>query len=199
VAPFTILAVCTGNVCRSPAVERLLAAGLRAGWTLSTDGTDPGVEVCSAGTHAHAGAPVSAPMIPLIEAAGGSVAGFEARQLTESMVQAAGLVIALTRGHRSAVVALHPRAVHRTFTLRELAWLIGTADLAALPAGTLAERLAALVPLVHAARGPVHGPPRIDDVVDPYGRRDRVYREAFDQLAPAVDVIVAAARPGRTH
>ena len=28
--PFTVLAVCTGNICRSPAVERLLAAELGA-------------------------------------------------------------------------------------------------------------------------------------------------------------------------
>jgi protein-tyrosine-phosphatase len=29
--PFTVLAVCTANICRSPAVEATLAAGLRPG------------------------------------------------------------------------------------------------------------------------------------------------------------------------
>ena len=38
--PFRVLTVCTGNICRSPAVERLLAAAL---------GPDADVEVSSAG------------------------------------------------------------------------------------------------------------------------------------------------------
>ena len=43
---FSILTVCTGNVCRSPAVERLLASKL-----------GPTVSVASAGTHALVGHP----------------------------------------------------------------------------------------------------------------------------------------------
>jgi hypothetical protein len=46
---FAILCVCTGNVCRSPAAERLLAARL-----------GPGVVVASAGTVAALGGPGSA-------------------------------------------------------------------------------------------------------------------------------------------
>ena len=52
---FSILAVCTGNVCRSPAVERLLASKL-----------GPTVRVSSAGTHALVGHPISEPMAALL-------------------------------------------------------------------------------------------------------------------------------------
>ena len=53
--PFSILVVCTGNVCRSPAAERLLASKLG-----ST------VQVASAGTHALVGQPISEPMAALL-------------------------------------------------------------------------------------------------------------------------------------
>ena len=46
----TILCICTGNVCRSPAAERLLAHAL-----------GPSVHVASAGTYALAGQAVLAP------------------------------------------------------------------------------------------------------------------------------------------
>jgi len=54
-----VLTVCTGNICRSPTAERLLALGL-----------GPTVKVASAGTHALRGQPVVAPMCAMIEDAG---------------------------------------------------------------------------------------------------------------------------------
>ncbi len=179
---FSILTVCTGNICRSPAVERLLARGL--GET---------VLVTSAGTRATVGGPVSAPMVPLLVAAGVSVDGFTARQVTEQMVRDADLVLPLTRAHRSAVVELAPAAVRRTFTLRELARLAVAVDPAALPPGTPADRLRALVPLAAARRGLVPATAADDDVVDPYGRGDAVYARSFGLIEPAVRAIVAVA------
>ena len=173
-----ILAVCTGNICRSPAVERLLALGL----------TGTGSVVSSAGTRAVVGHPVSAPMVPLLEQAGASVEGFVARQLTAELVRSQNLVLTATRGHRSAVVELVPAAVRRTFTVRELARLLAAAG--PLPGTTVAERIAALPGAVAAVRGPATAAD--DDVIDPIGRSDAVYRESFDQLAPAVALIAHA-------
>ncbi|WP_199424931.1 arsenate reductase/protein-tyrosine-phosphatase family protein [Actinotalea solisilvae] len=180
-ATFSVLTVCTGNICRSPAVERLLAAGLG-----ST------VTVTSAGTRAMVGHPVSPPMVPLLTAAGVSSEGFVARQLTEQLVREADLVLPLTRAHRAAVVDLAPAAVRRTFTLLELARLAAAVDPADLPAGPPAARLRALLPLAAARRG--HVPPGDDDVVDPYGRGDALYAESFGLIEPAVRAIVAVAR-----
>lgn len=182
-APFRVLAVCTGNICRSPAVERLLRAAL-----------GPDVVVTSAGTRAMTGYPVSEPMVPLLTAAGADADGFTARQLTEPLVRESDLVLALTRAHRSAVVELHPPAVRRTFTLRELARLAAAVDPAELPPGSPGERLAALVPLAAGRRGAHRADPALDDVVDPYRLGDAVYATSFGQLKAAVDVLAGLAR-----
>jgi len=181
-APARILAVCTGNICRSPAVERLLAARLA--------GAD--VQVVSAGTHAVVGHPVSAPMVPLVTAAGADAQDFAAQQLTAALVRDADLVLTLTRSHRSAVVELVPAAVRRTFTLRELARLVTHVDPAALHAAgdTPGARVRALPALASAVRH-VAGT-GTDDVVDPIGGSDAVYRASYDELAPAVDTLAAA-------
>ncbi len=179
-----ILAVCTGNICRSPAVERLLAARLA--------GTD--IVVGSAGTDAVVGHPVSAPMVPLLADAGGSASGFVARQLTADLVASASLVLALTLRHRSQIVALHPAAVRRTFTLLELARLAPTIDASALPAGPASARLRALVPLAASARRAPQRPSD-DEVPDPYLAGDAAYRASFALIAPAVDAIAGLVRP----
>lgn len=193
-APVRVLAVCTGNICRSPAVERLLAAGLGAAYPGAPGGgLAPAVVVASAGTGALVGSPVAPPMAALLREHGAVTEGFVARRLTAAMVAEADLVLALTRRHRSSVVELVPSAVRRTFTLREFARLVTAVDPAQLPGAdsTTADRLAALVPAAALQRG---FPAGDDDVVDPYGGSAALYRRSFDQLAPAVRAIVAAAR-----
>lgn len=203
--PFEVLAICTGNICRSPAVERLLAARLGVPYRDSTlshadvDGVArrAGVVTASAGVGAVVGAPVSAPMAELLHDAGADADGFVARQLTAELVRAAGLVLVLTRRHRSAVVELEPAAVRRTFTLRELARLADGVDAALLPHGpqtTVADRVRALVPLAAARRGLVASDPALDDVVDPYRGSSALYRRSFDELEPAVERLAALMR-----
>jgi len=178
-ARFSILTVCTGNVCRSPAVERLLASKL-----------GPTVEVASAGTHALVGHPISEPMAALLSGSGIEDQPFAARRLSEEMLKGAGLVLPLTRAQRSLVVELWPAAVRRTFTLREFARLLRWVDPAALPAGTPAERLGAAIPLAAAQRGRERTEADEEDVVDPFRQREQVYAQSFQEIASAVDTIV---------
>ncbi|WP_298462487.1 low molecular weight phosphatase family protein [uncultured Cellulomonas sp.] len=194
--PFTVLAVCTGNICRSPAVERLLATELGVDHAATASDRSQ-VVVASAGVGAVVGAPVPTQMATLVEAAGASVAGFAARQLTEAILKESDLVLALTKAHRSRIVAMHPGAVRRTFTLRELARLAAGIDPAALPEGSTAERLAALIPLAAAQRGMQAGVTGSDDVVDPWGHSDDVFAQSFAELQPAVATIarVVGTRP----
>ena len=176
---FSILAVCTGNVCRSPALlQRLLASRL-----------GPTVSVCSAGTHALVGNPISDPMAALIRNAGAEPEPFEARRLSEQMLREVGLILAMTRAQRGIVLGLWPAAVRRTFTLREFARLLSRIDPSALPAGTPAERLRAAIPLASAERGRARTSPDEDDVVDPFRLKKEVYEYSFAQIVSAVDTL----------
>jgi low molecular weight protein-tyrosine phosphatase len=178
---FSILTVCTGNVCRSPAVERLLASKL-----------GPTVSVASAGTHALVGHPISEPMAVLLRNSGVEDVPFEARRLSEQMLREADLVLPLTRAQRGLVVDLWPAVVRRTFTLREFARLLDQVNRSVLPAGSPAERLRAAVPLVAAERGRLRASPDDDDVVDPFRLSNDVYADSFAQITSAVDVIIGA-------
>lgn len=97
--PFNVLAVCTGNICRSPAVEMLLRGVL-----------DESVTVGSARTGALVDRPVAEPMANLLVAGGFPVDGFAARQLTSDLVDQADLVLALSPEHRTRVVESVPAA-----------------------------------------------------------------------------------------
>jgi protein-tyrosine phosphatase len=180
-AAFSILAVCTGNVCRSPAVERLLAPNLR-----------PTVTVTSAGTHALVGHPISEPMARLLRDRGVDPDGFEGQRLSEQMLKETDLVLTMTRAQRGLVVELWPPAVRRAFTLREFARLLSRVDPSTLPQGTAADRLREGILLAAAGRWMARTSPDEDDVLDPFRLSDAVYAESFAQIADAVEQVVNA-------
>ncbi|MBE1875220.1 low molecular weight phosphatase family protein [Myceligenerans sp. TRM 65318] len=185
--PYTVLTVCTGNICRSPAAAALLAGRL-----------DDSVRVSSAGTGALVGHPVPERMAELVAAAGGDVSRFAARQATPEMIREADLILALTVRHRAWVVDQVPAAVRRTLTLRELGRLVGTIPAGAFDPSALpddAARLAALVPLALGERPRHAGARHDDDVVDPYGRPASAYRASFDQITEGLAPLLRAIRP----
>jgi len=184
--PYTVLAVCTGNICRSPAIELQLASAL-----------DASVAVASAGTGALVGHPVHAPMARLLTQGGYDVDGFAARQLTPDLVAGADLILTATPAHRSWVVDRVPAAVRRTLALAELARLVSTIDpavLAQLPAADDAGRLRALVDLAVRERPRHAGRRHDDDIADPYRRDDAAYRASYAHVSAAVGTIVGALR-----
>lgn len=164
----SILAVCTGNICRSPAVELLLRAAVGDAF-----------QIASAGTHAVVGSGVSRPMAALLADAGLAPLFFSARQLFPEHVRAADLVLTATVAHRAAVVEMAPAAVRRTFTVLEFARIM-----ALLGEHLGAEPLTDLVPRVAAARFAVD--PGQDDLRDPYGQSDAVYLQSYDRIRAAV-------------
>ncbi len=174
----SILCICTGNVCRSPAAERLLASAL-----------GPSVTVSSAGTYALIGQPFSPPMDQLVLEGGADPDEFAARQLSETHLRQADLVLGMTREHRAAAVDLVPAIVRRSFTLREYARLLGRIDPDLLPAGSPADRARASLPLAAAQRR--QSGPAEDDVADPYGQADAAYARAFADIEQAVRSIAA--------
>ena len=175
--PYTVLCVCTGNICRSPAAERLLAARL-----------GPEVRVLSAGTLGLVGSGIQAEMAAHLSALGVPDVGFTARRLTAADVREADLVLGLSREHRGAAVELVPATVRRAFTLLEFARLLSAVEPEELPDGTVTERLRALVPLVTSRRRRVAAAD-VDDVVDPYRVSQQAYDESFFAIRGAVDAI----------
>lgn len=177
---FTILTVCTGNICRSPAAERLI----QRRWV---DGA-PGMRVASVGTDAVVGAPIQISMAHLLEQSGAYSGEFAAHNLTPEALDAADLVLGMTRRHRAAVASLNPVVLPRTFTLNEFARLVVEGQAGFTPSPDRSDDLRRLVKLAAGQRGPV-GDPVSDDIADPYGGDLDGYIRAFDQIAAAVTAV----------
>lgn len=181
-----ILTVCTGNVCRSPLLERLLQGALDRRFGAGA------VPVRSAGTRALVGAPMDPRAATVLREMGGDPDYFAARRLTEPMIRSAPLVLTATRDHRAQVSRMHPRAMKRTFTFRELAHILRHVDDDALPGTTDPhERLVRLAELGTAHRG-LHRPASQDelDIADPFRRPDEVYALMREQVATAYPHVV---------
>ena len=194
--PGRVLTVCTGNICRSPFLERVLQAELDRSWGRGA------IEVASAGTGALAGHPMEHQARALLQEKGYAADGFVARDLTTAMVADADLVLTATRAHRGKVMALHPRAVRYTFTFREFAHLasgLTEEELAGTGDGRRSARdhLARAVSLAAGQRGV--GAPLAEadaDVVDPYRRPAQVFQEMTGQIMGSLPAVVRAlARP----
>lgn len=175
-----MLFVCTGNVCRSPAAERLLRYRVPAG-----------VEVRSAGLRALVGEPIDPPTARALAERGIDPGGHVATWYEDAMGQTADLVLTAAEVHRDAVLRGTPRLLRRAFTIKEFARLGPGVD--ATTSTKSADSLADRVARVAAQRGTT-GPiePGADDVPDPYGRGGRAARAAVAEIADAIDGVVAA-------
>ncbi|WP_158545906.1 hypothetical protein [Blastococcus sp. TF02A-30] len=187
--PFTLLVVCTGNICRSPVAERLGAAHLER--VAAAGG--PVVALASAGVRAVVGAPVDPASARALERLGASADGFRARQLTEQLAVGVDLTLTMTRAHRAEVLARAPRAMARTFTLREAAGLLGLVDPAEPLPDSPEDRMRALVARMAAMRSR-RPSGSDDDIADPVGRDDEVHlrtaQTIADALLPLLDRLV---------
>jgi protein-tyrosine phosphatase len=178
--PFRILAVCTGNICRSPMVERLLQG--------SFDRFAPGeFEISSAGTGALVHHEMDAQVAELVRGFDGNPEAFRARQLEGHLLDGKDLILVLTREHRARVIEMAPSLLRRTFTLREFARLIENLD------GDLAaqgpQRWRMTIPKAVRARSAHPVGPSHDDVVDPYRQPKEVYQRMVEELVPAVSTL----------
>ena len=181
----TVLVVCTGNVCRSPYIERRLRDEL----------TGTGIQVNSAGTGALVGQDMEAGTRQCLQTAGADVTSFTARPLMSHLVSRADLVLTAAREHRALAVRLHPAALRTTFTLRDLADLLDgvtAEELSVTPAESSWGRQVALA--AASRRGLVPARQKGIDITDPIGGPQSL----FDQMAVEVDdalrPIVAALR-----
>ena len=163
---FRVLFVCTGNICRSPMGELLLRDGLHE--RLGDASLD--FVIASAGTFGLADHPLEEDAATvLMQHHGIDGSTFRAKKLEAFMVDSADLVLTATREHRAAAVTLSPKAVRRTFTVREFDRLSAAVDPATLPEGDPVERARALAEASASQRGLVRAErPSDDDIIDPY-------------------------------
>ncbi|MDR7348004.1 protein-tyrosine phosphatase [Enteractinococcus fodinae] len=156
----------------------------------------PSIKTLSAGTQALVGH-----QMPEIQQEIATQLGVEApeehraQQLALQHVESADLILGMERQHRSEAVKLSPRALRRTFTLRELARiaeLVPDEDIAFSEAANLVENMKALVEAAAVNRGLAVSfeDPEDDDVVDPYRRSKQTYKESRDQVVSALGGIV---------
>jgi protein-tyrosine phosphatase len=194
--PFSILTVCTGNICRSPLAEALLQRELHS-VALRLGRTDDGAIVASSGLGALVGSGVDPAVLAIGAEFGVGLEGHVARQFAPEHAESAHLILTATRTQRDEAIALAPAAATRCFTLNEFARLL---DLLG-GAGSLEPPTA-----------PMHRPARInrrlqrvvrdadamrqrqpasdaDDIDDPYRRSSEVHRRVASQIRDACAVI----------
>jgi len=190
-----IMTICTGNICRSPLAEVILATRL----------ADLGVTVTSAGVRGLASERMTPEAIALAQHFGvpdERSGAHRSRYLTEAMLTSPDLILTMTREHRRSIAELAPARLRSTFTVREFARLaeaatdeqiVGAANAAG---DDPAARLRAAAGLVASLRGLVPNPPTPDgdDVIDPYRLAWEIYVQSADEMVPALSQVERVVR-----
>jgi protein-tyrosine phosphatase len=183
---FTVLLVCTGNICRSALAERLGTAYLHE----VLDGRADQIRLISAGVQGVVGSAMHPDSALVLRGMGGDPDGFVARRLADDMAIDADLILTMTRQHRRDVLRAAPRALARSFTLREAADLVRLAGDANLPGERLADRARNLVQQMAAARSKRQSGAG-DDIRDPIGRPVETHQEIGEAIAEALIPVLA--------
>ncbi|MGB1925090.1 MAG: Sua5/YciO/YrdC/YwlC family protein [Rubripirellula sp.] len=108
-----IVLVCTGNTCRSPMAETLLREHFRLKF-----GREDLVRVLSAGVAAADGFGASSQAVEVMGQRGLDLTGHSSRCLDDELINVADVILTMTRGHRSAILAAWPELESRVQTLR---------------------------------------------------------------------------------
>lgn len=161
----SILAVCTGNICRSPMAEGLLRVALERRFGVGAP------DVSSAGTTGLEGYEASPEGVEAARELGADIEGHVARRLSTAMAEEADLLLCMASEHRAIVEAATPSLAPRTFTLKELVRLLESLPV---PDGDPFEvRLSAADAARRAGAVP---PSQDDDIADPLGQPLEAYR-----------------------
>jgi protein-tyrosine phosphatase len=180
------LAVCTGNICRSPMAEGFLRS-MFAEWGLS------GMESASCGVSGWEDSPATPEGIQAMVENGVDIRDHRARRLTAPMIREADLVLAMASEHRDAVNAMVPEARDRTFTLKELSRLLQRLPATGPAGGEAGVQLSAAVAAAADLRASGTVPPgRDEDIADPLGLGVEAYRATAWEIEQLCRAIVTA-------
>jgi protein-tyrosine phosphatase len=177
-ARIEILALCTGNICRSPMAVGFLRQRL----------ADRALEatITSAGLITQ-GQPASNPAVEVLAQRGIDLRAHSSRKLAAQHVAEADLVLAMARRHLREAVVLHPSAFPKTYTIKEL---VRRGD--EVGGRLVGERLDEWLARLHEGRTARDhmGDDEADDVRDPIGEPLAVYEDVAAELEDLVDRVV---------
>lgn len=172
----TVLFVCSANICRSPYMELAGRAML---------GPDTSLELSSAGTLGFIDKPMDATMAAALdhspEVTPDQIAAFRSRRLTADHLAQADLVLTAESEHRQFILAEHPAAFRKVFSLGQFAAGVQRVD------PTLGGL--ALVKTVATTSGVAQVRA---DVADPYRRGRRAAAAAAAQIDELLAVVMPA-------
>lgn len=180
-APFSVLHVCTGNICRSPMSERIL------------DGlTGADVFNHGAGIAAfHDGEGMHSTSMDELESRGYDYDGFKARHIERAHVEASDLILVATTEHLGYLADRFPEATGKTFLVRPFGRM--AADLVAdLPDGDILTRGKALVAAAAERRADYDEL----NLSDPWGMHRAAFTQIAAQLEDALNPVATALEGG---
>ena len=195
--PFSVVVLCTGNICRSPIAERALRERMLESEVWPSD-LYAQFAVTSAGTGVNSSLVMPEETIAELARLGLPTETRDPVVLDRAVLDGADLVLGMTRVHRRSAVKMLPRLSTRAFTLLEFSRVMESlvtsppAGLArAYDGGDAAGFMRAATERASRRRGVVPPPedPRAHDIEDPYGRDQVTFRRVGERISAAVDTI----------
>lgn len=111
----SVIFVCTGNTCRSPMAEGLMRK------FLAEKGVN-NVSVISRGISVFEGSHASENSILAIKKYNVDLSSHRAKPLTFEEINSAGLILTMSKGHKSAILLSFPEYEDKVFTINEFAF-----------------------------------------------------------------------------
>lgn len=177
---FTILVVCTANMCRSPMAEAFFRRALEARGLV--DGRD--FAVWSAGTSARPGATIVPHAQRELERRDCFDGAHAATAVSPEALAGADLVVTMAADHLREAALMAPEARARIFTLKELAELLRERP----RGGGLVDEREAIVAL-DEIRGPLPMSSSSLDVADPIGGPPAAFAGCAAELEELVEEV----------
>jgi len=128
-------------------------------------------------------------MAALLRRVSAETSDFEARQITDALINEADLILTATVAHRGTVVSMRPTAMRRSFTLLEFSRSMSYLNAGSLANLSLHQRIRCLADHVCQTRPRMRLPEAELDIPDPYGLGQEVYNTSFALINQAVATI----------